>query len=70
MSEDNEEPETCVVRIEEEPSDVGIKQTSTGFTYDLPVDPKYYTMIIGPKGATVTKMRQLTGCNISVSSSC
>lgn len=56
------------MRLDEETSEAGIKQTSTGFSYDLPVEPKYYTMIIGPKGATVTKMRQLTGCNISVPS--
>lgn len=47
-------------------SSSAIQQTSAGFSYNLPVDPKYWSAIIGPKGATVTKMRQATGCNISV----
>lgn len=67
-SENNEEPDTCAVKFEAqpEPSESAIKQTSSGFSFDLPVDPKYYTVIIGAKGATVTKIRQLTGCSISV----
>lgn len=54
------------MRFDAELPESHIKQTSSGFSYDLPVDPKFYNAIIGPKGASVTKMRQLTGCNISV----
>lgn len=54
------------MRFDAESAESPIKQTSNGFSYDLPVDPKYYNAIIGAKGAAVTKMRQLTGCNISV----
>jgi activating signal cointegrator complex subunit 1 len=50
----------------EEKGEYEIKKTSTGFVCDLTVDPKFYNAIIGPKGATVTKIRQSTGCNINV----
>ena len=65
---DEDEPDTCKVDLgkPEETGEYQIKQTPTGFTCDLNVDPKFYNSIIGPKGATVTKLRQTTGCNINV----
>jgi len=54
--------------MEPEPSEREIKQTPTGFVCELPVDPAFYTAIIGPKGATVKKIRDSTGCNVSVPS--
>jgi activating signal cointegrator complex subunit 1 len=62
----DDEPDSCEVGNVQEPSGYEIKSTATGFHCDLPVDPKCFSSIIGPKGATVGKIRQTTGCNVSV----